>query len=134
MKLLVDTHVFLWATRDQARMPARFIRAMSDPAHAVWLSAVSVWEVRIKEEAGKLSLSLPVDRLAEVFLGGRDCFLPVTLAHAAAGTPDRQSVETLDPFDRMLLAQCHVEGMKLLSADGKLKNHPPIFEDARDTA
>ncbi|MDT8853495.1 type II toxin-antitoxin system VapC family toxin [Paracoccaceae bacterium Fryx2] len=112
MRLLVDTHVLIWAVLEDAALPPRFRDALSDPAAEVHISAVSVWEVAIKRALGKLSV--PHDLFDQAALAG--CLpLPVTWGHAAA-------VEALpphhaDPFDRMLIAQARVEGLTLLSAD-----------------
>lgn len=112
MKLLVDTHVLIWAVLDDAALPERFRVALSDPAAKVHVSAVSVWEVGIKRALGKLSV--PADLFDQAAASG--CVaLPITWDHASA-------VEALpphhaDPFDRMLIAQARVEGLTLLSAD-----------------
>ena len=112
MKLLVDTHVLIWAVLADPALPERFRAALSDPAAEVYVSAVSVWDVAIKRALGKLSV--PADLFDQAAASG--CLaLPITWDHARA-------VETLsphhaDPFDRLLIAQARVEGLTLLTAD-----------------
>lgn len=112
MKLLVDTHVLIWAVLADAALPERFRAALSDPDAEIHVSAVLVWEVAIKRALGKLAV--PVDLFDQAAASG--CVaLPITWGHARA-------VEVLplhhaDPFDRMLIAQARVEGLTLLSAD-----------------
>ena len=112
MKLLVDTHVLIWAVLEDAALPERFRAALSDPAAEIHVSAVSVWEVSIKRSLGKLAV--PADLFDHAAASG--CVaLPITWNHARA-------VEALpphhaDPFDRMLIAQARVEGLTLLTAD-----------------
>lgn len=112
MRLLVDTHVLIWAVLADRALPERFRSALSDPAAEIHVSAVSVWEVAIKRALGKLAV--PVDLFDQAAASG--CVaLPVTWTHARA-------VEALpfhhaDPFDRMLIAQARIEGLTILTAD-----------------
>ncbi len=122
MKVLVNTYVFLWSTTVQERLTPRLLSTMQDPRNAIWLSAVSVWEVRLRREKGKLEAVAPLDLLVDGFLGDTLNFLPVSRRHATAPSPD--GLETLDPFDRMLLAQCACEDMRLLTIDRKLADYP----------
>ena len=85
------------------------------------ISVISVWEIALKLARGKLLLDRPlVDAVEELTAAGAR-LLPVTLEHAAHTLPDPPP--TNDPFDRMLLAQCDVEGMRLLTVDGALAGH-----------
>lgn len=112
MRLLLDTHVVLWAVTDAAALPMRFRAALQDGRTELFVSAVSVWEVSIKTGLGKLDVPQDLwDRVAEAGCAA----LPVTWAHARAvqGLP----LHHADPFDRLLIAQAQVEGMVLVSAD-----------------
>jgi PIN domain nuclease of toxin-antitoxin system len=60
MRLLLDTHAFIWWDSDPAKLSAVALAAIHDPANTVWLSAVSVWEMVIKAQLGKLNLRLPL--------------------------------------------------------------------------
>lgn len=121
MKLLADTHIFLWAVGDPGRLPAPARQGLEQPGAEIWLSAVSVWEARLKIDKGKLEIGEPLEALVEDFLAGGAQILPLGLAHAALRLPDPP--ETADPFDRMLLAQCEAEGMRLLTVDDTLAAH-----------
>ena len=118
MKLLLDTHAFIWWDSDPARLSPKALAALQDPANEVWLSVASVLELVIKSQLGKLSLRLPLaEVISEQQANGLNV-LPLTLAHTLA-------VESLpavhkDPFDRLLVAQSNVERAELVSLD-------PIF-------
>ncbi len=118
MKLLLDTHTFLWLVEGSPKLSAAARTALADPGNELFLSVASVWELAIKIGNQKLTLNDPLD----VFLGKWTAayqldVLPVQTAHALAVVrlPDHHR----DPFDRMLIAQALVEGMTLVSADRK---------------
>lgn len=112
MRLLLDTHVLLWAVLADPMLPARFREALETPEAEVFVSAATVWEVSIKRALGKLAVPDTLfDRAREA-----GCIpLPVTWAHARAveGLPPHHG----DPFDRLMIAQAKVEGLTLLTAD-----------------
>jgi PIN domain nuclease of toxin-antitoxin system len=118
MKLLLDTHTFLWVVEGSPNLSATAQAALADPANELFLSVASVWELAIKTGNKKLTLSDPLD----VFVGKwtvtyQIALLPIDTPHALAvlGLPDHHR----DPFDRMLIAQALVEGMTLVSGDAK---------------
>lgn len=112
MRLLIDTHVLIWAVLEDASLPERFRVALSDPAAEVHVSAVSVWEVAIKRAMGKLAV--PSDLFDQAAASG--CVaLPITWNHARA--VEALPMHHTDPFDRMLIAQARVEGLTVLSSD-----------------
>ena len=117
MKVLLDTHVVVWATHQSVRLGAA--RQLVLDADQRLLSAVSVWELAIKQRLGKISVGPDVRTWArrattELVLD----HLPVTADHAAAveHLPDVHR----DPFDRLLVAQAVAEGAVLLTADDRL--------------
>lgn len=119
MRLLVDTHAFLWLHTDRARLPERVLDALSDPENALLLSAASAWEIGTKHALGKL----PLPEKPAAWLGSRLPAsgveaLPITLEHAvtAAALPRHHA----DPFDRLLIAQAQVDTLTLLTADSRL--------------
>ncbi len=119
MKLLLDTHVWLWWLSATARVPTPILAAIESAAD-VRLSAVCVWETVIKVSIGKLELPLPAAELLEVSY--RDAGmqpLPVDARHALAvrELPDLHR----DPFDRLLVAQARVEGLTLVTADARMR-------------
>ncbi|MEU4591615.1 type II toxin-antitoxin system VapC family toxin [Micromonospora aurantiaca (nom. illeg.)] len=118
MTLLLDTHVALWAITGDATLGVEFLdRLRHDPD--VFLSPVSLWEITIKQQAGKLSG--PPDLAERVHdMGFRE--LPVTHDHAI--TAGRLPPHHRDPFDRMLVAQAITEDLTLATRDASI----PLYE------
>ena len=115
MRLLLDTHVVLWALADPERLRPSARAAIIDPANDVLASAATAWEIAIKTALGKLTA--PTDLLRALDDSGIET-LPITAVHAlAAGAlPPLHS----DPFDRMLVAQAQAEGLALVTRDPKI--------------
>lgn len=115
MKLLLDTHIVLWWLDDEPRLSAAARRAISDPSNQVLLSAVVVWEIRIKEAIGKLALP---ENFTSALEEEDFLHLPITTkhAHALAKLPMLHR----DPFDRMLICQAQEEGASLITADSAM--------------
>ena len=116
MRVLLDTHSWLWMVGDASRLRESSRRLLRDPANELFLSAASAWEMAIKFASGKLRLPQPPAALitqwmAEVRLGA----LPILHAHAlrAGELPPHHR----DPFDRLLIAQAQIEGLTVLTAD-----------------
>ncbi|MGI8981999.1 MAG: type II toxin-antitoxin system VapC family toxin [Pirellulaceae bacterium] len=116
MKLLLDTHVFLWYITADARIPAGFRTAIQDPANEVFLSVVSVWEAVIKCQLGKLPLPNPP---ADYLPKQRDAHGFVSLPIEEGAMPSLASLPPLhrDPFDRLLIAQSLQHAMTLVTVD-----------------
>lgn len=115
MRLLLDTHVFLWWLSDDPRLDADRRRAIADPDALVHVSAASIWEIAIKEALGRIEVG---EDFGEEIERGGFLELPVSAAHAlAAGRLPRHHA---DPFDRMLVAQAREEGLALVSRDAAL--------------
>ena len=122
MKLLVDTHVWLWILTTPERLCDGARSAITDDENEAILSAVSAWEVAIKYALGKLPLSMPPAELVDVSVRElRLTVLPIALDHAlAAGAlPPHHR----DPFDRMLIAQAQLEGLTLVTADETIRQY-----------
>lgn len=115
MRLLLDTHVVLWWRADSPRL-GRAVRRTIAEAEIAWVSAVSGWEVAIKQSLGKL-------RLAESFVSMVKASefeeIALTLRHAEQllALPHHHT----DPFDRMLIAQAQVEGVTIVTHDRKFE-------------
>lgn len=119
MRLLLDTHAFLWWVADDARLPRRARRAIADGSNEVLFSAVSAWEIVLKAALGRLELPDPPDRFLPAQIEANAfSVLPLHLAHALAvhGLPRHHR----DPFDRLLVAQAVAERMPLISGDRRL--------------
>jgi PIN domain nuclease of toxin-antitoxin system len=112
MRLLLDTHVFLWvlAGSRQLKAPAR---QLLDAAEVVYVSSASIWEVAIKARLGKIDAD-PVAIARAIEPSGFE-ELPITSLHAA-GVVDLPNLHQ-DPFDRLLIAQSLQEPLRLLTAD-----------------
>jgi len=118
MRLLLDTHVFLWWNEGNLALPEAFRQAISAPANEVVVSAVVVWEIGIKRGGGKLAFSGSV---GDAIIGHNFIPLPITIKHA-----EKASVLPMhhrDPFDRMLVAQALAEDLILLTVDPLILNY-----------
>ncbi len=115
MRLLLDTHLFLWSITDSRRL-TRDIRHRITGASEVYVSVASIWEVAIKVRLGKLAAN--PEQVAAAIESSGFIELPVTSAHAVkvASLP----LHHHDPFDRLLVAQAHTEPLVLLTADETL--------------
>lgn len=114
MRILLDTHVLLWAVLNDPRLTSAQAQAISEGE--VYLSSASIWEIGIKRAIGKLAV--PGD-LFEIAVDAGCRPLPISWIHAeaAAALPLHHS----DPFDRMLIAQARSEGLSLVSSDAKFQ-------------
>lgn len=123
MRLLLDTHIYLWWLIDDVRLSAKG-RATIASATEVFVSSASIWEASIKVGLGKLNAD--ISRLvSEIAVSGfRE--LPVTAKHASA-IADLPNVHR-DPFDRMLIAQAMTESVRLLTADILLGQYTDLVE------
>ncbi len=118
MRLLLDTHTFLWWVSDWERISESARAAIADPGNEVFVSAVSGWEIGIKKAEGRL---VAPDNLAAVVEEKRFEHLPLTFAHAerAAALPPHHT----DPFDRVLIAQAQAEGLVLVTRDSRMADY-----------
>jgi len=119
MRVLLDTHVWLWMWGEPERLRNEARTIVEDPATELFVSAVSAWEIATKHAAGRLRLPATAEEWLLDPRHRRDVTeLPITFDHAirAGGLPPHHR----DPFDRMLVAQAQVEGLVLASADPKL--------------
>lgn len=122
MKLLLDTHTFIWWDSDPARLSAPVLATLRDPANEIWLSVASVWEIVIKTQLGKLTLRLPLGEIIRHQQANGLRILPVSLAHVMA-VQELPAIHQ-DPFDRALVAQANTEGAELVSADQVIRQYP----------
>ncbi|MEJ5308373.1 MAG: type II toxin-antitoxin system VapC family toxin [Anaerolineae bacterium] len=122
MRLLLDTHTFLWWVTDDVRLSSQAYALMTDGDNELYFSAASGWEIAIKAHLGKLKLpdNAPQFVMAQLAINAID-ILPVQLHHAL-------HVYTLpmyhrDPFDRMLIAQSQLEELPIITADPQISNY-----------
>jgi len=125
MNLLLDTCVLLWWLNDDPELSGKARAVVADGRNVVYVSAASIWEIRIKQALGKLRLprSFRDTLQLQPFME-----LPVTAehAHAVFGLPDHHR----DPFDRMLVAQAKVEHLALVTRDERIKKYSVAIVDA----
>jgi PIN domain nuclease of toxin-antitoxin system len=112
MRLLLDTHVFIWSVMDSRQLKAATRRYLAS-AEIVYVSAASIWEIAIKTRLGKMTGDVEAFAAAIDASGFQE--LPVTARHAAAVA--KLPLHHADPFDRMLIAQAFLEPLRLVTAD-----------------
>ena len=122
MKLLLDTHLLLWAAGPTEKLSKSARRLLEDPKNELLFSAASLWEVAIKSTLGREDFRVDARLLRRGLLDNGYQELPVTSQHAV-------SIDSLpplhkDPFDRLLLAQALCEGITLLTTDATLASYP----------
>lgn len=119
MRVLLDTHVWLWLQTEPERLSQPAFDLLSDAANELLLSAASAWEIAVKAGLGKLHLpSPPADYVPRRLATSGTTALPIELRHAlhVATLPRHHR----DPFDRLLVAQAQVEALPLMTADAQL--------------
>ncbi len=121
MRLLVDTHLLLWAVASSARLSSGARALIEDPANEVYYSAASIWEIAIKSTLRRKDFSVDVPALLAVLPQMGFVELPVTGAHAARMV--QLADIHRDPFDRLLVAQSIVEPLTLLTNDALLARY-----------
>jgi PIN domain nuclease of toxin-antitoxin system len=121
MRILLDTHVFLWAVAGSATLKAP-ARRMIESAEKVYVSAASIWEIAIKARLGKIDAD-PLELVSAISASGFD-ELPVRPIHAAGVA--LLTLHHNDPFDLLLIAQALAEPLKLLTADALLVQYSDV--------
>lgn len=121
MKLLLDTHIFLWLNEAPEKLPPTLRQACENPDNSLHLSIASIWEIQIKQQLGKLQLDIPWQDMIDTQRKDNNlAMLSIELAHihdlAKLPSPHR------DPFDRIIIAQAITEDMTIASVD-------PVFSD-----
>lgn len=122
MKLLLDTHILLWAAQGAEHLPSGAKTFMSETENELLFSVASLWEIVIKCGLGREDFKVDPRLLRRNLLDNDYRELPILSEHAVA-------IEALppihkDPFDRMLIAQATVEGITLLTADAQMAKYP----------
>ena len=126
MRLLVDTHVLLWAATSPDRLPRSFRSRLESPANEVLFSAASIWEVAIKIQINRLDAAVDAEELARTAVDNGFVELPVTSVHAAG--VNRLPLHHPDPFDRILIAQALAEPARLLTIDRTLARYTDLVD------
>lgn len=122
MRLLLDTHIALWAIADDPKLPAKARALIADAENTVAVSAASVWEIAIKHSLARAnSMPLSGTQALKYFRAAGYDLLPVTAAHAAA--VENLKPHHADPFDRILVAQALSEPLTLLTHDKQMAGY-----------
>jgi PIN domain nuclease of toxin-antitoxin system len=122
MRLLLDTHLLLWAVGVSGRLPAPARKLLDDSENELLFSSASLWEIAIKSGTRRDDFDVDVRLVRRTLLNSLYVELPVTGEHAVA-VADLPSLHR-DPFDRLLVAQSIVEGITLLTADRIVARYP----------
>ena len=120
MKLLLDTHILLWSAAD--KLPHDAAHYVLDESNELYFSPISLWEIVIKNRLNRSDFNVDVYALYSGLLTGGYVEMPVSARHALA-VEDLPDIHK-DPFDRMLIAQAVVEGMKIVTTDELVAKYP----------
>jgi PIN domain nuclease of toxin-antitoxin system len=124
MNLLLDTHILLWWLDDNPKLSEKTRGAIADGKRLVFVSAVSIWEIRFKEALDKLKVPLNFQTVLDD-QPFENLDITANHAHAIKNLPDHHR----DPFDRMLVVQAQAERLTLVTQDAHLKRYKiPIFK------
>lgn len=123
MRLLLDTHVFLWCVKNDRRI-SKTVRSKIIDADEVYVSSASIWEVTIKVKLKKIDVN--ISELVDAITKSGFLELPITAYHAL--TVNHLAEIHRDPFDRILIAQAIAEPLIFLTADVALKNYSDLVE------
>ena len=123
MKVLIDTHALIWFAESSSRLSKTAIRLLQDDTHTIYYSVVSMWEMTIKHQLGKLHLNAPLDAdfRRKAFENGM-FEVPIEFKHVIH--TGKLPLHHRDPFDRLLVAQAVVEGFSIVSQDEMLDAYP----------
>jgi PIN domain nuclease of toxin-antitoxin system len=132
MAYLLDTNQFIFALQSPTRLHVSVVTLLAQPATVLYLSVVSLWEVKLKSESqfasgeSKLPLMQPLPLMLEYMLEKGVMLLTLEPAHIVVML--ETSLKTNDPFDQLLLKQCQVEKMQLLTSNKRLLSHPLVAQ------
>ena len=123
MRLLLDTHVIVWAAADEGRLDPRTAKLLRNPKNELWISAVSAWELAMLAERGRLTLLPDAGRWLEAAVAGLGLH-EAALTSAIALESRQLDVPTEDPTDRFIAATARAHGCTLVTADEALAHIP----------
>lgn len=126
MRILLDTHILLWALAEPAKLPRHARTQIEDDANDILFSAASIWEIAIKAQAGRVNFPVRPDEIATAATATGFIELPVSAKHGAAVC--LLPLHHRDPFDRLLVAQAMAEPARLLTVDGLLGQYSELVE------
>ena len=127
MKLLLDTHAFIWWDSDPAKLSPRALALCEDPENELHLSVASLWEIKIKAQLGKLKLASSLPDLVSAQQNANGLVLISIHANHTYALDDLP-IHHKDPFDRIIIAQARTEQLRVVSHDGMIRRYPVDVE------
>lgn len=124
MRLLLDTHILIWALGEPKRLPKEVRAALESPSNEVLFSAVSIWEIAIKAQIGRVNFDVSPAEITQAALDSGFVELPVRAEHGAMVS--NLPLHHRDPFDRLLVAQAMTEPCRLITVDAILGNYSEL--------
>ncbi|NEP14196.1 MAG: type II toxin-antitoxin system VapC family toxin [Symploca sp. SIO2C1] len=121
MKLLLDTHTFIWWDSEPSKLSECALELLTDKNNLRLLSVVTLWEIQIKQQLGKLILNKSLGEIITTQQNNFITILPITADHILA--LDSLPIYHKDPFDRLLIAQANTENAVLISCDSVFANY-----------
>jgi len=122
MRILIDTHIFLWAITGDPRLSRKHRELYVEPGNELFLSMASIWEIMIKVSAGRLPMPVPaVEYLTKQIETNRLTLLPLRMTHF--NELEKLPLLHKDPFDRLLAAQARAEALPLMTVDPALRKY-----------
>ena len=115
MKLLLDTHILLWAAGEPQKLPVKIRKLIEDEENTLFFSAASIWEIVMKNGLGRSDFQIEPRMFRSALMDNGYLEVPITSEHVLF-VHDLPPLHK-DPFDRILVAQSSIEGMALLTVD-----------------
>ena len=119
MKLLLDTHILLWWLDEENKLSRNTVKLISSPSNTILVSAVSIWEIRIKEQVGKLELPKNFSQILS-----QQSFEHLPISFQDADEISKLPLIHSDPFDRMLIAQSITNKLTIITHDKIFTKYP----------
>lgn len=123
MRLLLDTHIFLWYVQGSNRLTLALRQMITDPDNDVYLSVVSLWEAIIKYQTGKLPLPQPPEIYIPILREQQGIF-SLSVDEASVAQVAQLPPLHRDPFDRLLIGQAIEHGLTLVTVDASIRSYP----------
>jgi PIN domain nuclease of toxin-antitoxin system len=121
MNYLLDTHVLLWFLSQQNKISSQVLEQCADPHNQPYFSLISIWEIQIKYQLGKLDLDIPIQKI--IHTANEKDILKLDVKEQHILLLDNLPYHHKDPFDRLIIAQAKAEKMTLISADKIIKHY-----------
>lgn len=122
MKILLDTHCFLWAMGEPERLEARERQVLADPSNEIYLSAATTLELSIKVALGKIKLPEKVGSFVSRHIADQG-YIALPIQHAHAAQVEQLPPIHRDPFDRILIAQTQIEALLIMTHDPEIRKY-----------